>query len=176
MKILTLIRHTQADIAPGICYGHTDIDVAEYFHAEAEQVANWLSPPDLIITSPLLRCRRLAEFLAARHGCELRKHAALKEMNFGDWESRPWREIARSEIDAWSGDVLHYAPPNGESAQQLMLRVQTLLQDIQRLPQQHVALVAHGGSIRAVLALLAEIPLAQTLQWQIDYGAVISSR
>ena len=94
-------------------------------------------------------------------------------MHFGDWEGRAWSNIPSSEIDAWCADILNYTPPNGESAQQMMLRVQSLLQDLALLPQQHIAIVAHGGTIRAVLAQKASIPLSQTLDWQIDYGAVI---
>jgi len=103
-------------------------------------------------------------------------HAGLMEINFGDWEGRPWNDIPRAEIDAWSADVLHYTPPNGESAQQMMLRVQSMLQDLAQFPQQNIAIVAHGGSIRAVLAQIAAMPLAHTLNWQIDYGAVITTR
>jgi alpha-ribazole phosphatase len=174
--ILTLIRHTQPDIAPGICYGQTDIDVAQSFAVEAAAVSSWLSSPQLILTSPLLRTHRLAEYLASQHQCELRTHAGLMEMHFGDWEGRAWNDIPRSEIDAWSADILGYTPPNGESAQQMMQRVQRMLQDLAQLPQQHIAIVAHGGSIRAILALLSAIPLSQTSNWQIDYGTVISAR
>lgn len=173
LKTLTLIRHTMPDIAPGICYGQMDVDVAKSFAEEAVSVSGWLSPPDLIITSPLQRSRRLAEYLAMQHRCEMRSHTNLLEMHFGDWEGKAWNEIARSEIDAWSEDVQHYTPPNGESAQQMMQRVQLILQELAQLPQQHIAIVAHGGSIRAVLGKLAGVPLSQTLNWQIDYGAVI---
>jgi alpha-ribazole phosphatase len=176
VKTLTLIRHTAPQIAPGICYGQLDMDVAENFLAEAAAVSNWLHPIELLITSPLLRTRRLAEHVAAEHDCELQSNARLMEMNFGDWEGRAWNDIARSEIDAWSADILNYTPPNGESAQQMMRRVQSLMQDLAQLPQQHIAVIAHGGSIRAVLAQLAGIPLSQTLNWQIEYGAVISTR
>lgn len=173
LKTFTLIRHTTPDIAPGICYGQMDIDVAQSFAVEAATVSNWLAPPDLVITSPLQRTHRLAEYLAIQYQCKLHSHAGLLEMHFGDWEGRAWNDIPRAEIDAWGADVLHYSPPKGESAQQMMGRVNILLQDLIRLPQQHIAIVAHGGSIRAVLAQMAAIPLPQTLGWQIDYGAVI---
>lgn len=173
LKTLTLIRHTTPDIAPGICYGQADIDVAQSFAVEAATVSSWLVPPDLVITSPLQRTHRLAEYLAKQYQCKLHSHAGLLEMHFGDWEGREWNSIARSEIDAWSVDILNYFPPNGESAQQMMLRVRNFLLDLAQLPQQHIAIVAHGGSLRAVLAQMATIPLSQTLGWQIDYGAVI---
>lgn len=175
-KTLYLIRHTAPRIAAGICYGQLNLDVSDSFIEEAGRVSSLLPPLELIITSPLRRTQRLAHHLAQEHHCALHSDTRLMEMHFGDWEGRAWHDIARSEIDAWSSDTLHYTPPNGESAQQMMLRVHSLLQALAQLPQQHIALVAHGGSIRAVLAQLADIPLLQTLNWQIDYGAVISLR
>lgn len=175
-KTLYLVRHTTPQIAAGICYGQTDVAVTDSFIDEAAEVSDWLPPPELIISSPLQRSQRLATFLAQAHHCELRSDDRLMEMHFGDWEGKAWQDIARSEIDAWSADTLHYAPPSGESAQQMSLRVQSMLRDVARLPQQHIALVAHGGSIRAALAQLAGIPLPQTLGWQIDYGAVIGAQ
>ena len=176
MQTLYLIRHTTPFIAPGTCYGQLDIGVADGFEGEANHVLNWLPPVELIIASPLQRTRRLAEYLAQTQRCELRSDARLLEKNFGAWEGKAWDDIARSEIDAWAADVMSYAPPGGESAQQLMQRVQMLLREVAQLPQRNIALVAHGGSIRALLALMAEVPLADTLDWQIEYGAVIGVR
>jgi broad specificity phosphatase PhoE len=58
----------------------------------------------------------------------------------------------------------------------VMRRVQSFLLDLAQLPQHNIALVAHGGTIRAMLAQLANVPLTDTLNWKIDYGAVIAVR
>lgn len=185
MKTLYLIRHTRPDIAPGICYGQLDIDLADGFEQEAATVLNWLPgvplldshvKPDLILASPLLRCRKLAEYLSSARGCKLSLDARLMEKHSGSWEGVAWDEIARDEIDAWADDVMDYAPNGGESANRLMRRTGDFLLDLAQLPQKHIALVAHGGSIRAILALLANVPLEKTLNWQIDYGTVILVR
>lgn len=176
MQTLYLIRHTTPRIAPGICYGQLDIGVADSFDEEANNVLYWLPPLELIITSPLQRTHRLAEHLAEAQRCELRSDARLMEKDFGAWEGRAWDDIARSEIDAWAADILGYTPPGGESAQQLMQRVQTCLHDLAQLPQQNIALIAHGGSIRALLAQIGDVPLAETLSWEMGYGAVIGVR
>ena len=176
MKTLYLVRHTTPKIEHGICYGRLDIPVAENFAAEAEQVRTWLPPVDLVITSPLQRCQRLAEHIALHQGRPIQTEARLQEMHFGDWEGRAWNDIARDEIDAWAADILRHAPPHGESALQLMQRVASCMQDIASLPQQRIAIVAHGGSIRAVLAQLADVPLADTLDWQIEFGGVLAVR
>ncbi len=173
MKTLYLIRHTTPEIASGICYGQLDIELTSSFAKEAAEVLDWLPAVELIITSPLLRSFRLAEQLALAQMCELHSDPRLKEMHFGDWEGEKWHDISRHEIDAWSTDTLNYMPPNGESARQMMQRVQEVLRDVDKLPQQTIALVAHGGSIRGVLALLGKVELRSTLGWEIGYGAVI---
>ncbi len=176
MPTLYLVRHTAPDIAPGVCYGQTDVDVAASFAHESAAVANLLPPVDLILSSPLLRARQLGEHLARHHGCVMRTDVRLTEMHFGKWEGQPWHDIARCDIDAWSADLLNYAPPAGESAGEMMRRVQEALRDVERLPQQTIALVMHAGSIRAALAALAAIPLDITLKWDIGLGAVIGVR
>jgi broad specificity phosphatase PhoE len=55
----------------------------------------------------------------------------------------------------------------------MMQRMQSFMQDLVQLPQQNIALVAHGGSIRAMLAQIADVPLVNTLDWKMEYGAVI---
>ncbi len=176
MQTLYLIRHTKPDIAPGICYGQLDIDVAGSFEEEANVILHCLPPLELVIASPLLRAKRLGEHLAQAQHCELSSDARLMEKHFGAWEGKEWDDIARSEIDAWAADVMDYAPPAGESARQVMQRVQTFIRDLAQLPRQNIAVVAHGGSIRAMLALIAEIPLTNTLNWQLEYGTVICVR
>jgi alpha-ribazole phosphatase len=173
MQTLYLIRHTTPAIASGICYGQLDVDVTDSFTDEANDVLHYLPPLELILTSPLLRTRRLAEHLAQAQPCELRSDPRLLEKHFGVWEGKAWDDIARCEIDAWADDLMGYAAEGGESAQQVMQRVQSLLREVARLPQQNIALVAHAGSIRAMLAVLGEVALAEVLKWEVGYGAVI---
>ena len=172
-KVITLIRHTQPDIAAGICYGQTDIGVAESFAREAAEIRSWMQSIDLLIISPLIRTKRLAEYLSEEFSCVWREDARLMEMDFGEWEGRNWDDIPRHEIDAWGADILHYQPPGGESACQLMQRVKLAWHDAVLLPQRHVGLVTHGGSMRAMLSMLGDVPMKEAMSWQIDYGAVI---
>lgn len=176
MQTLYLIRHTLPDIMPELCYGQLNIDVRDSFEDEARIISHWLPELELVITSPLLRTRKLADFVTQAAGCEQRSDARLMEKNFGVWEGLAWEDIPRWQIDEWAADVMTYAPTGGESAQQLMQRVQDFLLDLDTLPQQHIALVSHAGTIRAILSQLADISLEDTLNWQIDYGAVITAR
>lgn len=173
MQTLYLIRHPTPDIDPGICYGQIDIDVGSRFAEEAQRTQAWLPPVELIFTSPLLRAQRLADYLAAARPCPVRSDNRLMEINFGIWEGRAWNDIARADLDAWAAAVMGYAPPGGESAQQLLERVQRFRQELAQLPQREIAIVAHGGSIRALLALTAKVELTRTLAWQMEYGTVV---
>ena len=173
MKTITLIRHTQPDIAPGICYGQRDIDVAASFAHDAAAVQAWIQSIDILISSPLLRAQRLAKYLSSEFSCAWREDERLMEMNFGAWEGKNWGDIPRRELDAWGADILHYQPPGGESASQMMQRVKLAWQDAVQLPQPHIGLIAHGGSVRAMLSMLGGVAMKEVMTWQIDYGAVI---
>ena len=170
--LLYLIRHTAPDIAPGHCYGQLDVGLAQSFTREAQDTLHWLPPVGLVVASPLQRAHRLGELLAQEHRCPLHNDSRLMEKHFGAWEGRAWDDIPRPELDAWAANLEGYAPPGGESARQLLSRVEDFLQDIARTPQQSVAVVSHAGSIRAMLALLGDAPLARVVEWQVEYGSV----
>ncbi|MEM9124062.1 MAG: alpha-ribazole phosphatase [Pseudomonadota bacterium] len=153
---VTLLRHTQPDIAPGVCYGQTDLGLAEGFLADADALSARLPGPgrpefERIVTSPLLRCRTLAEVLSKSKGLTVEVDARIKEMDFGAWECQPWSEIPRPELDAWAADFLHARPHGGESVAMLKHRVDRALADI-RQAGQSTLVVTHSGIIRVVLA------------------------
>jgi alpha-ribazole phosphatase len=143
-----LVRHTTPDVEKGICYGQTDLALAGSFAMEAQAVAARLSgmvPGLPILSSPLMRCRRLAESLGPHE-----VHPAFTEMDFGRWEGVSWDAIPRHELDAWAGDFMGARPHGGESVAQLRDRVAAGLES---LPQDCV-IVTHAGVIKAVAAIL----------------------
>ena len=74
--------------------------------------------------SPLQRCEQLARYLIAlRPDLASNPDPRLREMDFGDWEGRPWADIARSEIDAWTQDFAHPPPGGGENLHSMLARV-----------------------------------------------------
>ena len=85
---LYLIRHPAPLVAPGLCYGSTDLAVLP---AQQERVAAQLAkvlPLGLVLySSPLQRCAGLAQALAQRlGGGPVRYDARLAELDFGQWE------------------------------------------------------------------------------------------
>ncbi|KPQ06460.1 MAG: alpha-ribazole phosphatase [Rhodobacteraceae bacterium HLUCCA12] len=148
---LILLRHTRPHGADGLCYGRTDLPLAGDFTTEAARLASDLPPFQRILTSPLGRCRRLAESLAAARGRPLAVDARLAEMDFGSWEGVRWDAIARHELDAWAADLTGARPHGGETVAELAARSHAALTDAERgaVP---ALVVCHAGIIKAALS------------------------
>lgn len=169
---LTLIRHTSLQIAAGVCYGQTDVDVAASFVAEAEQTKTKLNGTvfDAVFTSPLQRCIKLAQVL---HNDDAAQDERLKELHFGDWEMQAWDDIPRDVFDVWAHNYAELAPPNGETFGQLQQRgVAFLTEVMQQFPQGHVLVVTHGGMIRTLLAHVLNMQLKGLFRFNVDYGSI----
>ncbi len=173
---LTLIRHTALQIEAGICYGQSDIDVAASFASELASTQSKLSDIgfDAIYTSPLQRCVKLAEALdLGLDSGKVTQDERLKELHFGDWELRAWDDIPRDIFDAWAHDYANKAPPNGETFSQLQQRgIHFLAEMLAKHANEHIAIISHGGMIRALLAHVLNMELKGLFRFTIDYGSV----
>lgn len=166
-----LIRHTTPDIKKGLCYGQSDLDTTDTFFDEAQCIRPHL--PDHInhvFSSPLRRCRKLAEHLFPNH--HIRFEERLKEINCGDWEMKLWDEIEPDYLKQWMEDFVHTPIPGGESYMQLYNRV---VQFFTTLPSDGaVALVAHGGVIRSILSHVEQVALQESFNvFSLRYGCVV---
>jgi alpha-ribazole phosphatase len=169
---LTLIRHTSLQVASGVCYGQSDIDVAASFMDEAAQLKTKLVEMtfDAVYTSPLQRCVKLANALNLGDSIE---DYRLAELNFGDWEMQAWDAIPRDIFDDWAHDYANKAPPNGETFSQLQQRGLRFLEEMQKKhADKNVAVVTHGGLIRALLAHVLNMELKGLFRFSIDHASV----
>lgn len=147
---VTLLRHTQPDVAPGICYGRSDLGLAPCFADTARSIASSLPEVSRIVSSPLTRCLQLAQHVADARALPLSIDPRLTEMDFGTWEGQPWDAIPRDQLDAWARDILHARPHGGESVASLRTRTLAALRD-------HAApatlVVTHHGVIKCARSL-----------------------
>ena len=154
-----LIRHTKPDIAAGVCYGSLDVGVAASFNDEAEQVLRRCRQENIdenamIFSSPLKRCKLLAEFLAGQLNIPVTYDERLRELDFGEWEGKRWDALDRTQSDFWTADVFNRAPPGGETYAALYARVEAFLMEVATTTSGPVIIVSHGGPLRAMLAYL----------------------
>jgi alpha-ribazole phosphatase len=153
---LILLRHTLPVLSADVCYGCLDIELAASAAEDFGQVLVELPAFDRIVSSPLQRCRLLAEHVAAHRGKTLSLESGLKEMNFGAWQGRPWDDIPIEEIDEWAADFEHGRPHGGESVAQLRQRLSALALQLQASAEradETVLAVTHAGVIRALVAM-----------------------
>lgn len=163
---LYLVRHPRPQVAVGICYGRSDLPLAEDVAAVAGRIKALL-PPVPVFSSPLSRCRLLAEALHAKPIFDPR----LRETDFGSWEMRPWHEIERAALDAWAADPLHFAGHGGESVAMLSKRVVACIEEIASQHDEAV-LVAHAGVLKVLVGALTGMPQKEWFGFSFDFGTV----
>jgi alpha-ribazole phosphatase len=164
---LYLVRHTAPVAAAGLCYGQSEVDVdPAQALAAAARLRPLLPAAAPLFSSPLRRCRVLAEALAGAPRFDER----LREMHFGQWEMQPWSAIPRAQLDAWQADLLGFAPPGGESAAALYRRAGVFLQELPGTAETAV-IVAHAGVLRALAGHLLALPAAEWTALQFEFGS-----
>lgn len=166
---LWLIRHPRPAVAAGICYGATDLALAEPVAPRAAELALRL-PAAPVFTSPLRRCREFAEALAARAGAPLQVTPELREMDFGAWEMQAWEALQRAELDAWAADPLGFRGHGGEAVAALMARTQAFVAALPPLPA--VVVVTHAGIMKCLLGHLLGLSREAWFDLHFDYGRV----
>lgn len=165
---LYLIRHPEPAVAPGTCYGRSDIGLAGDAETAAARLRAHLPAGIPVYSSPLMRCRSVAERLSPAASVDER----LAEMHFGEWEMRRWDEIERAVFDAWVADILNYAPPGGESAAQMLARTLSFVDDLRAGGQRAAAIVTHGGVLRVLFAHWLDVPPRRWPRLTFDFGGV----
>ncbi|WP_150428603.1 alpha-ribazole phosphatase family protein [Dechloromonas sp. CZR5] len=160
---LYLVRHPKPELEPGICYGRHDC-AAENLVSAAGVLLAGLPHGLPVWTSPLIRCRALAECLHSHPVIDDR----LVEMHFGDWEGQRWDDIPRAELDAWAADVAGYAPPGGESPRELQRRA---LDFVASLDVPEAVIITHAGVIRTLLAHWRGLPPERWTELNFAYGS-----
>lgn len=164
-----LIRHPRPAVAAGICYGQTDLALADDALACAARLRGQLPPGGILYTSPLRRCRELAEALHP----EPRTDTRLREIHFGDWEMRSWESIGRQALAAWAADPLEHAPPGGESVAMLRRRVAEFMVERQAEGCAALILVTHAGVMKVLSGMAQGLAEEEWMNLQFDYGEVL---
>jgi alpha-ribazole phosphatase len=156
---LVLVRHAEADAAMrGRCYGRLDVGLSSEGRRQARELGAALrdTPFAAVYSSPLARALDTAAAIAAPHELESVAADGLREIDFGELEGLRYEEIEveRPELfREWTEAPGSVRFPGGEALADLRARVRPAVAAIrERHEGEAVALVAHGGVIRVVLA------------------------
>jgi alpha-ribazole phosphatase len=163
-----LIRHTTPNISKGICYGQSDIDVAPSFEQEWLQLKSKLNfPIDQLISSPLMRCTKLADKISNHYNIPYTTDTRILELNFGIWELLPWDRIPADALNEWMNNYDVVRCPRGESYADLKQRVDLFLNTL--FQNQNYVIVTHAGVIKYIHD---RIHSTKNFDYHIGYGGL----
>jgi len=118
---------------------------------------------DLVITSALQRTRQTVQpFIEA--GIPWVSDARINEISWGAHEGQPGtpERIATYQrmIEAWARGELEARLPGGESAADLIHRVDSFLSDLLARPEQRILVCTHGRTLRCLVTRIKARPAA----------------
>ena len=144
--------------------GQSDIELDAEGRAQAQRAASLLVhlTPSRIISSDLSRAFATAQALAALTDLDVITDERLRETFAGEWEGLRRPELLATYGDAvaqWASDS-HARPGGGETRIEVAERmVEAINHYVNELPPQGTLVVAtHGGSARAAIGALLELP------------------
>jgi broad specificity phosphatase PhoE len=157
--------------------GHTDVPLSNDGELQAEITATFLAdfPITSCYSSDLARAFHTALPIAGRLGIKAEPVWQLREASKGSLEGK-----YRNPDTGLIGDESHYhdeneieeRPPGGESMLDLADRsrafVTRLMNDEGTLPPGDILIVSHGGTMRALLSVMLDLPVPAARSFHFD--------
>ncbi len=159
--MIWVVRHGRTEAnASGLLLGRANPELDEVGRQQAAQIATVIPENARVISSPLLRTRQTAEAIRP----DVTTDDRLLELDYGDFDLKPVRDIPADTWAAWRADA-DFRPPNGETFRELATRVGSLLDEIsEEAVDTDVVVVTHVSPIKASIA------------WALGVGIEISWR
>ena len=176
IRKLVLLRHGQTEWnANSRMQGQLDTDLTDLGREQAAHAAEVLAKrqPLVIVSSDLRRALDTATALAERAGVSVAVDTRLRETHLGDWQGLTHLEVdgvAPGARFAWRDDAT-WAPHGGESRVDVAERSLPVVAELIAAlgewgsdgsgggADRPVVLVAHGGLIAALTAVLLALPV-----------------
>ncbi|MCX7969133.1 MAG: histidine phosphatase family protein [Armatimonadetes bacterium] len=155
--------------------GQQDVPLSEEGRKQATALGERLKGIQIhaCFSSPLKRAVETAELILKVSGnsVSITPLTELMERNFGDWEGKQIDQLQSlfpNELSQWLAAQQIPAPPNGESIDELMKRVEHGLSQILKVKEGNVLVVGHSGSVKAAICVLFRLPPSSFVRLRID--------
>jgi ribonuclease H / adenosylcobalamin/alpha-ribazole phosphatase len=173
-----LLRHGQTALSKEKRFAGTgDFPLTEIGRAQARAAARALADRgiDVIVSSPLSRCRDTAAEVASVTRAEVGIEDGWRETDFGEWEGLTFAEARErwpAEMDAWLADP-SVAPPGGESFADTARRVRTA-RDRLMTGHRHrtVLVVSHVTPIKMLVREALQAPPQALYRMHLDVSSL----
>lgn len=172
-KCIKLVRHAKlVSDTSGLFIGRTDLQACT---SSSQQLAEMLQtkPFGAVVSSPLQRCRTLAEQVAKSNKLQVDYLDGLQERDWGSWDGLHSADIKPSELQAYYDDPFHYAIPQAESWDQMRARLNQAWSLLLNHPAQDLLCVTHGGVLRLLMQQILGLTDQALFQLKLDYGVQI---
>lgn len=173
---LILLRHGETGF-PQRYIGATDVPLSSEGVSQISALQKIFREQDidLILSSPMERCRQCAEILFPERS--VRYDNELREIDFGCWEGLTFAEIQQADpelVDLWAKWSPDFCFPQGERVGSFLHRIHGVGQKIIASQEKTTLLISHGGVIRTLLCYLLNLAPSDFLLFQIDKGRFVT--
>ncbi len=146
---LYICRHGRTEAnASGLLLGRADPELDSVGEAQAAAMVSAVPNAELVISSPLSRCRQTAEAF----GLPVKTDERLVELDYGDFDLKPLSDVPAETWEQWRSDN-DFRPPGGETLNELGIRVHEALDELaNEAIARDVVVVSHVSPIKAAVA------------------------
>lgn len=180
MKKLILVRHVLTeDNKLAKLSGHIDSKVSEEGKLQIKEITDFLKNEkiDKIYTTTSSRTKETVKYLAEINSIEVQESEDLKEISFGDFEGKDFKDIQKNYPDEFNKMIeegYEYTYPNGESLidcfERVSKEIQCILDDADE--NETILVCSHAGTIRNVLTYLISNTFEYHWNFKIDNASV----
>jgi len=163
--MLILLRHGRTGAnAGGLLQGRIDPELDQLGVQQAAAAAAVIGKVDRVIASPLVRAQQTADAL----GQPVETDERFIELDYGDWEARPVKDLPAETWATWRSD-LDFRPPGGETLNELGERVRAGLVDLAAdAVLNNIVVVSHVSPIKASVAWA--LGASDQMTWRLFLG------
>ena len=175
-----MVRHGETDWnIEGRAQGQTDTPLNETGRLQAQRVGLRLAGIDFaaIYASDLPRVTETASPIVTGRALSIQTLPALREKRYGEWEGLSYKEVEARYPDLFKRlfqEDIHFAPPDGESDADVYERVAAATDRLKAVHcgDENVLIVAHGGSLRAMMVKLLKMPAEYMWRFKLANGSL----
>ena len=181
MTTFLLIRHGHTEwVGKAIAGRSPGVGLSEKGKGELPALVQALSSFKIhaIYSSPLDRTLETARPIASSLGIEINVREELNEIDYGEWTGRELQPLRQDPL--WARYQRFRSTtriPGGERFTEVQARVVDVIEELRQAhPEQIVALVSHGDTIRVVIAHYLGMNLDQLTRLVIEPSSVSGLR
>jgi alpha-ribazole phosphatase len=177
-KNIYLIRHGEIGIAGEKRYiGVLDLPLNTNGILQAKKLKVFFNDVklDKMFCSNLQRSVQTAQIILEEKSIQIEKIVKLREINMGNWEGKLFKEIKEkfpSEFKSRLDEIEDFKPSGGESFKDCQIRAINIFSSIAKGEGQNIAIVAHAGINRGIIAYLLGVPLKNIFKFGQHYGCI----